>query len=100
MQPSVDSSAPAWLLQMEGFTWLGNMRKWRQFWELSFFVLSWYSAFSRASLNALGQWLSNFPKLWPFNSVPHGVVIHNLKIILLLLHNYNFATAISHNGNI
>ena len=37
---------------------------------------------------------------WPFNTVPHVVVTPNYKIILLLLHNCNFATVMNHYVNI
>ena len=47
------------------------------------------------------QWFSAFLMPWPFNNtVPHVVVTSNHKIILLLLHNCNFATVINHNVNI
>ena len=42
----------------------------------------------------------NHPMLSPVNTVPHAVVIPNHKIILVLLHNSNFATVISHSVNI
>jgi hypothetical protein len=44
-------------------------------------------------------WLSAFLRLWPFKTAPHGLVTSNQRIILLLLHNYNFATVMSHNIN-
>jgi hypothetical protein len=36
----------------------------------------------------------------PFNTVPHGVVAPNHKIISLLFHNCNFATVRNYNVNI
>ena len=42
----------------------------------------------------------NLLMLRPFSTVPRVVVTPNHKIILLLLHNYNFATVINHNVNI
>lgn len=47
----------------------------------------------------LGQWLSTFPMLWPLNKV-HVVMTPDHKIILFLLHNCDFATAVHHNINI
>lgn len=38
--------------------------------------------------------------LWPFNAVPHVVVTHNHKIILLLLHSCDFATVMNHSVSI
>ena len=46
------------------------------------------------------RWFSTFLMLCPFNTVPHVMVTPNHNIILLLLHNYNFATIMSHNVNI
>lgn len=50
----------------------------------------------------LHQWFSTFLMLWPFNIVPYAGVTPppNPKIILLLFHNYNFATGINRNVNI
>jgi hypothetical protein len=47
------------------------------------------------------QWFSTFLMLQPFNTVPHVVVtIPQIKLFLLLLHNYNLATITHHNVNI
>lgn len=45
-------------------------------------------------------WFATFLILQSFNSVPHTVVNPNHEIILLLLHNCNFATILNHNVNI
>ena len=39
----------------------------------------------------LRPWFSDFLMLQPFNTVPQIMVTPNCKIILLLLHNCNFA---------
>ena len=46
------------------------------------------------------QWFSTFLILRPFNTVPHLVVTPNHKIILLLIHNCNFATVMNYSVNI
>jgi hypothetical protein len=53
-------------------------------------------------LNPLEQWFSTFLVLQLFNTVPHAVVTlpTHRKIILLLLHNCNFASVMNHNVNI
>ena len=42
----------------------------------------------------------NLPTVVTFNTVPPAVVTPNHKLILLLLHNCNFATVMDHNINI
>ena len=42
----------------------------------------------------------NLLRLLPFDTVLHVVMIPSHKIILLLLHNCNFATVRNHNVNI
>ena len=55
---------------------------------------------SPTTLFAFEQWFSTFLMLQPFNMVPHVVVTPTHKIILLLLHNYSFATVVNCNLNI
>ena len=45
-----------------------------------------------ALCNDLEQWFSTFLMLQPSHTIPHVVVTHNYGIILLLLHNCDFAT--------
>jgi hypothetical protein len=42
----------------------------------------------------------NLPNALTFNTVPHIAVNPNHKIILLLFHNFNFATVMNHNVNL
>jgi hypothetical protein len=48
----------------------------------------------------LEQWFSTFLILWTLNIVLRVVVIPSRKIVLLLLHNCNFATVMNHIVNI
>lgn len=52
------------------------------------------------SLRARRQWFSTFLKLWPFNAVPHVMLIPRLKTLSLWLLNCNLATVSRHNVNI
>jgi hypothetical protein len=52
------------------------------------------------SLVLLVQWFSISLMLRPFNTVLHVVVTLSHKIIVLLLHNSNFATVMNQNVNI
>lgn len=52
------------------------------------------------SLRARRQWFSTFLKLWPFNAVPHVMLIPRLKTLSLWLLNCNLATVTRHNVNI
>jgi hypothetical protein len=56
--------------------------------------------FPSYGLDSIEQWFLTFLMLEPFNIVPHIVVIHNHKIISLLLHNCNFPTVVNRNVNI
>jgi hypothetical protein len=42
----------------------------------------------------------SLPNAVTFNTVPHVVVTPNHKVIMLLLHNCNFATIMNHHVNI
>ena len=48
----------------------------------------------------LEKWFSTFLMLQPIKTIPHVVVTPNLKIILLLFHNCNFANDTNGNVNI
>lgn len=48
----------------------------------------------------LGQWLSAFLTLWPFNIVPHIAVTLKYKLISLIPHNCNFANVVTCKINI
>ena len=50
--------------------------------------------------HGLQQWLSTFPMLQPFNTVPCVVLTPNHKSIVLLSHNCNFATVANRHVNI
>lgn len=56
--------------------------------------------FSSSDLVRVSKWFSIFLILSPFNTVPHGVVTPDHKIISLLLYNCKFATVMNHNINI
>jgi hypothetical protein len=47
----------------------------------------------------VAKWFSTSLRLWPFNTVPHAVAIPSHNIILLLPHNCNVATIVTHNVN-
>jgi hypothetical protein len=47
----------------------------------------------------LGQEVSAFLMLWPFNTAPHGVVTPNIKFFLFLLQICNLTTVMSHSIN-
>ena len=50
---------------------------------------------------SIGRSFSTFLMPRPFNTVPHVVVTsQTIKLCILLLHNYNFATVMNHNVNI
>ena len=59
-----------------------------------------YPAFSTLRYVPLIQWFSTSLMLQPFNTIPYIVVNPNFKIMLLLLHNYNFVTFMNLNVNI
>jgi hypothetical protein len=48
----------------------------------------------------LKQLFPTFRVLWPFHTAPYAVITPNHKTILLLFHNYNFATIVNCNVNI
>lgn len=56
-------------------------------------VLTW-------SKVSLGQWVSTFLILWPFNTVPQLVWSPTIKLLCLLLQNCNLATIMNDDGNI
>ena len=70
------------------------------FWWTAYFLdLSFPAGWNISPL--LEQWLSTFLMLWPFDIVLRVVMmIPNHKIISLLLHNWNVATVVNHNGSI
>jgi hypothetical protein len=51
-------------------------------------------------MDSLGPWFSTFVMVWPFNAVPHVWWPLTIELFSLLLHNSNFATAMSHHVNI
>jgi hypothetical protein len=70
--------------------------------RLALWVCSSYPLFAWTCHPYLGlkQWLSTFLMLGPFNTVPPVVVTPKHKIVLLQLHNCNFATFANLNVNI
>jgi len=48
----------------------------------------------------VAQRFSTFLRLWSFNTLLHVVTPPIIKLFLLLLYNYNFATVMDHNGNV
>lgn len=69
------------------------------YWRVNLCALHWRRLF--LLLSALrAHWVSTCRVLWPFNTVTHVVVIPNHKLLLLLSHNYNFATFVNQNANI
>lgn len=51
-------------------------------------------------LKPLGNWLSTFLMLRPFNTILHVVVTLDHKIISLLLFSYNSATVMKYNAKV
>ena len=75
-------------------------------WELVSLPILWVLGIELRSSNLvanmfLSQWLSSFLMLYPFNTVPLGVVTlpPPIKLFLLLLHKCNFAIVMNHNVN-
>jgi hypothetical protein len=52
------------------------------------------------SHKGLDQWFSSFLMLWPLIEYSHVVMTPTYNIILLLLHNYNFASVTNCNVSI
>jgi hypothetical protein len=61
---------------------------------------SWEMDRRAVKCSLLDQCFLTHVALWHFNPVSHVVVTPTLKLFLLLLHNYNFATVMNHNVNI
>jgi hypothetical protein len=50
--------------------------------------------------HALDHWFSTFLILRDFGTAPGVVLTPTIKLFLLLLHNFNFATVMNNNANI